>query len=81
MSSSLKPNVKGFQQLRRSPEIKARLQRDSEAVAKAAGDGYEVRPGEGKTRSRSSVVTASADAMRAESKNNNLLRALQSRGR
>lgn len=80
MKPSFRWNLKGFQQLRRSPEIKARLQRDSEAVAKSAGDGYEVRPGEGKTRSRSSVVTASADAMRAESKSNNLLRALQSRG-
>lgn len=76
MKPRIRWNIKGFQQVRRLDGVKDRLKRESDKVASRAGDGYEVNVGEGKTRSRASVVTATPDAMRNESKNSSLLRAL-----
>lgn len=81
MRPSFRWNIKGFQQLRRMDGVKARLKKEAQAVAADAGDGYEANLGEGKTRSRASVITASAEAMRNENKSNSLLRALSNRGR
>ena len=68
-----------FEQIRRLPAIEKELKKTADAVAADAGAGYESSLGEGRTRSRASVVTTSADAMRAESKSSNLLRALANR--
>lgn len=80
MKPSFRWNIDGFKQLRRSTEIKARLKREADAIANSAGDGYVPSVGEGKTRSRGSVVTGTPDAMRNEKKNSSLLRALSNRG-
>lgn len=79
-SVRFKWDIKGFQKLRRSAEVKARLKKEADSVAQSAGDGYEVNVGEGKTRSRASVVTATPEAIRNESKNSSLLRAFSNRG-
>ena len=68
-----------FEQLRRLPAVEKELKKTADAVAADAGAGYESSRGDGRTRSRASVVTASAEAIRAESKSNSLLRALASR--
>lgn len=65
-----------WEKLRRQPEVEARLKKEADKVATKAGEGYEADTGRGKTRSRASVITATADAMRKESKSSNLLRAL-----
>ena len=69
-----------FEQIRRLPGVEKELKKVADDVARAAGDGYEASLGKGKTRSRASVVTATAEAMRNESKNSSMLRALQNRG-
>ena len=69
-----------FKELRTMPATERELKKAADSVADSAGDGYESLLGDGKTRSRASVVTASADAMRNESKNSSLLRALNSKG-
>ena len=65
-----------FEQIRRLPKLDKEMQKIADGVASDAGEGYEASVGRGKTRSRASVVTATADAIRAESKSSNLLRAL-----
>lgn len=69
-----------FKQLRTMPSTERELKKVADSVADSAGDGYESRLGDGRSRSRASVVTASAEAMRNESKNNSMLRALHNRG-
>ena len=78
--ADIKWNLKAFKQIRTSPEMKARLGKDAEAIAKSAGTGYEAGVGDGKTRARASVITGDPDTMRKEAKNGNLLRALSNRG-
>ena len=68
-----------FEQVRRLPAVEKELKKTADAVAADAGSGYESSLSDGRTRSRASVVTASAEAIRAESKSNSLLRALASR--
>ena len=68
-----------FEQIRRLPAIEKELKKTADAVAADAGVGYESSLCDGRTRSRASVVTASAEAIRAESKSSSLLRALASR--
>ena len=65
-----------FEEIRRLPGVDRELKKIADGVAAKAGDGYEACVGRGKSRSRASVVTATAEAMRAESKSSNLLRAL-----
>lgn len=69
-----------FKELRTMAATERELKKAADSVADSAGDGYESFLGDGKTRSRASVVTASADAMRNESKNSSLLRALNNKG-
>ena len=69
-----------FEQIRRLPGVEKELKKVADDVARAAGDGYEASLGKGKTRSRASVVTATAEAMRNESKHGSMLRALNNRG-
>ena len=69
-----------FKELRTMPAIERELKKVADGVADSAGDGYESSVAEGKARSRASVITATPDAMRNESKNSSMLRALQGRG-
>lgn len=73
----IKWNIKGFQQLRRSPGIKARLKREADQVRDASGDGYVTQTGEGKTRSRAAVITGDRESARDNSDNNTLLKNLK----
>lgn len=70
-------NIRGFQQLRRSPGIKARLRKEANELRDASGDGYVITEGEGKTRSRATVITSNLEAVRDNSDNNTLLKNLK----
>lgn len=78
--AQMKWNFKAFEQIRRLPGVKAALKAEVDAIAASAGPGYVSHVDEGKTRSRGSVVTGDAKAIRDNSKNSTLLRALQARG-
>lgn len=76
---TIKWNLRGFEDLRRSPGVNALLNREVDRILEGAG-GY---PGDykggvepGRTRSRGYVVTNSVPAMRREAKDHALLRAL-----
>ena len=45
-----------FEQIRRLPGVEKELKKVADSVARAAGDGYESSLGDGKTRSRASVL-------------------------
>lgn len=66
----------GFEEIRRLPAVKANLKSRADRIAAQAGEGYEAFEGEGKTRSRASVVTTSMRAINSNRKNNTLLRSL-----
>lgn len=72
----IKWNIPAFEEVRRLPKVKAELESRAESIAAQAGEGYEMRSGEGKTRSRASVVTTTADSMRDNRKNNTLLKSI-----
>lgn len=72
--AKVKYNMKAFEEIRRLPKTKSTLESSGSKIAEACGDGYEMRSGEGKTRSRASVLTTNAKAMRDNRKNNTLLR-------
>lgn len=72
----IKLNGKGVRQLLLAPGIAADLQRRGEAVAAAAGDGMEVRPGTSTKRARVSVATATPAAMEAEARHRALSSAI-----
>lgn len=76
----IKWNIRAFETIRRFPGVKARLKKEAEAVAQAAGRGYIVKSGEGLTRSRAAVIAGTAESARDNSKNNSLLKALYGRG-
>jgi hypothetical protein len=56
----------GFRQLLNGPEVTADLERRGNAIAAAAGEGFEVRTVPGRTRVRVSIFTADIDAIIAE---------------
>ena len=68
--------LKGFEEIRRLPAVKANLKSRADRIAAQAGEGYEAFEGEGKTRSRASVVTTSVRAINHNRKHNTLLRNL-----
>lgn len=72
----IKWRVAGFRELRLEPGVIADLEERAEAVAAAAGDGYEASAMAGKNRGRASVITADYAAMRDNAKNQTLLRSL-----
>lgn len=74
--SKIKWRLKGFEEIRRLPKTKAELKKRADRIASASGEGYEALEGEGKTRSRASVVTTSVRAINSNRKNNTLLRNL-----
>ena len=74
--SRIKWRLAGFEEIRRLPKTKAELKKRADRIASQAGEGYEALEGEGKTRSRASVVTTSMRAINSNRKNNTLLRSL-----
>lgn len=69
-------NIAGFKAIRNSPEMQRLLERKVAAIADRLPEGYESGVGQGKTRLRGHVVTATGEAIESESRNKNLLRAL-----
>jgi hypothetical protein len=67
----------GFDELRKSPGVVAMLEAKAAELAEAAGDGFEAKPVElGRKRARVAVVATTPEAMVAEARNHNLIRAL-----
>lgn len=66
----------GIEQLLRSQEVGADLERRANAVARAAGDGVRARVYQGRDRVRAQVWTATAAAKKSEAEDRTLLRAL-----
>lgn len=62
--------------LLKSDEVREDLERRADAIAEAAGDGYERDSEIGPNRARASVRTVTLDAARAEARDRRLLRAL-----
>lgn len=75
-----KPRIKwrlaGFRELRLEPGVIADLGERADAIASAAGPGYEASTFAGKNRGRASVITADYDAIRDNARNQTLLRSL-----
>ena len=70
-------NVKGFAALLQDPAVQADVTRRAKAIAKAAGDGYEVlEPNRYPRRSRAAIITASRKARLDNARNLTLVKAL-----
>lgn len=66
-----------FPELRNEPGVLADLQERADAIAAAAGDGYESRPAEaGVERGRAAVLTGTAEARIDNARNQTLIRSL-----
>lgn len=65
-----------FEAIRRDPAIAADVDARAGRIAAAAGEGYLASPHEGRTRHRASVITATAEAMVDNARNDTLLGAL-----
>lgn len=76
----IKWNVKAFRELRLEPGVITDLGRRADAIADAAGAGYEASTFAGRNRGRASVITGDYAAIRDNAKNQTLLRNLD-RGR
>lgn len=72
----IKWNLPAFRELRLEPGVINDLEERAEAIAAAAGDGYEASAMAGKNRGRASVITADYAAMRDNARNQTLLRSL-----
>jgi len=73
----VKYHIRNWKALRNSPEVRAELDARASRVAHAAGEGFTRRQAEaGKKRARASVGTNSWAAMRRQSEENVLQRAL-----
>lgn len=69
-------NHDAIRDMLRSSGMKRTIQKHSERVAGRAGSGYEASTVVGKNRVHGSVITASSEAIRDNSRNNTLLKAL-----
>ena len=68
-----------FEELLRHPNVAADLTRRAEAVAGAAGGlpaGFVAASGQGATRARAAVITATGRGIRTNARDNTLLRCL-----
>lgn len=76
----IKWNLSAFAEIRNAPGVLDDLQDRADAIANAAGDGYESRPAEAGTgkkgRGRAAVVTGTADARVDNARNQTLLKSL-----
>ena len=77
MATKIKFNSKAIGTLLKDPAVVADLERRAEAIADAAGEGYDAVSSEPHTRARAAVVTATLAARKDNAENNTLLRALQ----
>jgi hypothetical protein len=68
--------MKGFKDIRKSPEMEALLQKVIDDMLNELGEGYEGDVQEGRSRLRAGVVTATQQAKRDNARHNSLLRAL-----
>jgi hypothetical protein len=66
----------GFDEVRRSPEVAADIARRTEAIAAAAGDGFEARTSLTKSRARGVVITAEPAAMVQQARDHTLERSI-----
>ena len=78
MSTKVKLNLAGFRELRSCPELSAELSSIASGIAARAGEGYSSDVRQMSTRLVASAYTDTAEAMKEEFKNNNLLKAMQS---
>lgn len=69
-------NLRGFRDLRRSPEVEADLLARGRRIAAAAGPGYGVQTWLGRNRARVTVRTSTPETRRAETENPVLLNSL-----
>lgn len=69
-------NRKGVGELLKSPEVEADLKRRGEAMANAAGEGFEADSEVGSRRARASVRTATREAAMAEAEDRTLTRSI-----
>lgn len=77
MSIKIKWNPAGFAALLQAPAVQADVTRRAKAIAKAAGDGYEVlEPNRHPRRSRAAIITASRKARLDNARNLTLTKAL-----
>lgn len=79
MSLTIKWSLQGFRDLRTEPAVLADLDRRAEAVAAAAGRGFEAKTPEvtgGRVRGRAAVVSTTRAAAKAEAERHVLLLAL-----
>ncbi|PVE94994.1 hypothetical protein [Microbacterium sp. TPD7012] len=74
--SQIKWNLRAFRELRLEPGVIDDLGERADAIADAAGPGYEASTFEGKNRGRASVITANANARRDNARNQTLIRSL-----
>lgn len=72
----IKWNVKAFRELRLDPGVMDDLERRADAIADAAGPGYEASTFEGRNRGRASVITGDWKARIDNARNQTLLRNL-----
>jgi hypothetical protein len=75
-SFRIEMNPAGVRELLRSTEVQRELARRAESIARAAGEGMEVRSTLGRNRARAVVITATKDARIAEAAHRTLSRAL-----
>lgn len=79
-AGTIKWNLKGFEEIRRMPEVEDLLQAQvSRILGEVSGD-YAGGVEPGSSRSRGYVVTASGDAIRQEAEDHTLLSALAGGG-
>lgn len=79
MSVRIKWNLKGFDELRTAPGVRADLNRRAEALAAACGDGFEALPELNlHTRAHRVVAATTVKAARQDRKRNILLSNLDS---
>lgn len=71
--SRIKWNLPAFRELRLEPGVIADLGERADAIAAAAGPGYEASTFEGKNRGRASVITGDAASRRDNARNQTLL--------
>jgi len=74
--ADIKLNSAGMREMLKMPGIVADVRRRAEAVARAAGDGFEARTTPRRNRARAEAVASSFDARRRQSKSSTLLAAL-----
>ena len=81
MPVTIKWNMAGFRDLRTDPAVIDDLKRRAEAIAAAAGEGFEAQPAEktgGRVRGRAAVISTTRAAAKAEAERHVLLAALES---